>query len=195
MGSKGGGGGKGSPTAVDVPGVLAVENQPSGVSGVSPFDLNMLKQSMGLNEGAIANRYAQLGLSGPGGTPSTMQQQDTAQQNLITGANLGQIQTQNLNDPAAPGSPANIGQIIAAIVQNASAANQSQTLSQLASNSGFDVTGLGTGNDPLGGASNAGLSGLNTDLTGQGSGDTANAGNTGTSGGLGSLGSNTFGVG
>lgn len=97
-----------------------------GSGGVSDFDMAMIQEAVGQNIQALQNRYKQLGLGQPsgdpltaalGGTsltyagPSTMEVQDVANQNQIGQAAVGQVQAQNVNNPFAPGSPANLAEL------------------------------------------------------------------------------------
>lgn len=106
----GGGGGKGG----------------GGQGGASDFDLGLIEQAVGQNIQALQNRYKQLGLGVPSGDPlqaalhgqsltyagpSTMEQQDVAAQQQIGQAGIGQIQENNINNPFAPGSPANLNEL------------------------------------------------------------------------------------
>jgi hypothetical protein len=120
-GMMGGGGGKGG----------------GGSGGVSDFDMAAIQQLIGQNIQALQNRYKQLGLGQPsgdpltaalGGTsltyagPSTMENQDVADQNQLGQAAIGQVQTQNVDNPFAPGSPANLAFLASQQAQAASAA-------------------------------------------------------------------------
>lgn len=63
--------------------------------GVSPFDQSMIDAATGSNEQAVANRYNQLGLGG-----STMAQQDEKGAANMGEALTGELQTQNVGNPA-----------------------------------------------------------------------------------------------
>lgn len=141
----GGGGGKGG----------------GGSGGASDFDMAMIQEAVGQNIQALQNRYKQLGLGQPsgdpltaalGGTsltyagPSTMEAQDVANQNQIGQAAIGSVQAENVNNPFAPGSPANLAEL----------ANQQAAFGQgmgsvagakAAANAGGGGTGPGTGLD------------------------------------------------
>jgi hypothetical protein len=143
MGGIGGGGGKSG----------------GGSGGVSDFDLAMIQQAVGQNIQALQNRYHQLGLGQPsgdpltaalGGTsltyagPSTMENQDVAAQNQIGQAAVGQVQAANVDNPFAPGSPANLAFQQSQLTQLASAAGQ--TAGQFGGNAGGPSTGDLSGN-------------------------------------------------
>jgi hypothetical protein len=140
-GMMGGGGGKGGG---------------GGSGGVSDFDMAMIQQAIGQNIQALQNRYKQLGLGQPsgdpltaalGGTsltyagPSTMETQDVADQNQLGQAAIGQVQAQNVSNPFAPGSPANLAELAS---QNAQAASAAGTA---AANFGGNAGGPSTGGD------------------------------------------------
>lgn len=63
--------------------------------GVSPFDQTQIDQATADNTTAMKNRYQQLGLGG-----STMEGQDVAGTNQAGQAMTGQLQTQNVSNPA-----------------------------------------------------------------------------------------------
>ena len=123
-----------------------------GQGGASNFDVGLFNQAVGQNVQELHNRYQQLGLgipstSGPGGGdpdraaaagqsltyggPSTMEQQDVANQQNVLQALIGQQQAANASNPFAPGSPANLG----------AAANQSAASSFGALNAGVGALG------------------------------------------------------
>jgi hypothetical protein len=96
--------------------------------GLSDADIQAIMGAMGENIQAITNRYHQLGLGVPSGSPidaaksgtslqyagpSTMEQQDIQGQNLEANAALGQLQNQNL--PAAAQSAGNLGSTLGQI--------------------------------------------------------------------------------
>lgn len=110
MGGMAGGGGKGG----------------GGQGGASDFDIGLIQEAVGQNIQALQNRYKQLGLGVPSGDPlqaalsgtsltyagpSTMEQQDVAAQQQIGQAGIGQIQANNITNPFAPGSPANLNEL------------------------------------------------------------------------------------
>ena len=97
-----------------------------GLGGASNFDLGAIANAVGLNKEAISNRYTQLGIKRPGASPtaaqaakagtsltgagpSTPEQQDLANQDLVQQALIGQVQVSNIDNPWAVGSPANLG--------------------------------------------------------------------------------------
>lgn len=113
MGGMAAGGGKGG-------------RRQGGQGGASDFDLGLIQQAVGQNIQALQNRYKQLGLGVPSGDPlqaaqsgtsltyagpSTMEQQDISAQQQIGQAAIGQVQAGNVNNPFAPGSPANLGEL------------------------------------------------------------------------------------
>jgi hypothetical protein len=125
-----------------------------GSGGVSDFDMAAIQQLIGQNIQALQNRYKQLGLGQPsgdpltaalGGTsltyagPSTMENQDVADQNQLGQAAIGQVQTQNVDNPFAPGSPANLAFLASQQAQLASAAGTAA--SQFGGNAGGPSTG------------------------------------------------------
>lgn len=143
-GIAGGGGGKGGG---------------GGSAGVSDFAMQMIEQAVGQNIQALQNRYKQLGLGQPsgdpltaalGGTsltyagPSTMEAQDVAAQQQIGQAAQGQLQTQNVGNPFAPGSPANLAEL-ASQQQQFQSASGSIAGARDAANAGGPGTGPGTG--------------------------------------------------
>jgi hypothetical protein len=154
-GMMGGGGGKGG----------------GGSGGASDFAMEMIQQAVGQNIQALQNRYKQLGLGQPSGDPltaalggqsltyagpSTMEAQDIAGQQQIGQAAIGQVQAQNIGNPFAPGSPANLAELASQNAQLAGAAGQ--TLGQFGGNAGGPSTGgtsggLGTLPNPGGGGS------------------------------------------
>lgn len=97
-----------------------------GQGGASNFDIGLIEQAVGQNIQALQNRYKQLGLGVPSGDPlqaalhgtsltyagpSTMEQQDIANQQQIGQAAIGQVQTNNIGNQFAPGSPANLNEL------------------------------------------------------------------------------------
>jgi hypothetical protein len=124
--------------------------------GLSGFDINAIQQALGMGTEAISNRYHQLGLGVPDpnvfggdpataaaaggslqfGSPGTAQQMDEAGLGNIANAALGQLENKNINNPAIPGTAANI------ISQNQQAAQQAGQLSTLA---GQAAAGAGGG--------------------------------------------------
>jgi hypothetical protein len=110
-GGKGGGGAKGG----------------DGGGGLSGFDVNAIQEALGMGTQMISNRYQQLGLGNPDpnvfggdpataakaggslqfGSPGTAQQMDIGGLGNIANAALGQLQTQNISNPAIAGTPAN----------------------------------------------------------------------------------------
>lgn len=144
MAGGGGGGGKGGG---------------GGSGGVSDFAMEMIQQAVGQNIQALQNRYKQLGLGQPsgdpltaamGGTsltyagPSTMENQDVAQQNQIGQAAQGSLQAANVDNPFAPGSPANLAELASQQAQFQSASG-SIAGARDAANAGGPGTGPGTG--------------------------------------------------
>ncbi|HEX8837690.1 MAG TPA: hypothetical protein VF748_12190 [Candidatus Acidoferrum sp.] len=153
----GGGGGKGG----------------GGSGGVSDFAMQMIEQAVGENIQALQNRYKQLGLGKPsgdpltaalGGTsltyagPSTMEAQDVANQQQIGQAAQGQIQVENVGNPFAPGSPANLAEL-ASQQQQFQSASGSIAGARNAANAGGPGTGPGTGLSIPGGTSLTGTTG------------------------------------
>ena len=133
MGFGGGGGGGGVNTG-------------GGQGGASNFDVGLFNQAVGQNIQELQNRYQQLGIGIPSGDPaqaartgtslvragpSTMEQQDVANQQNVLQALIGQQQAANASNPFAPGSPANLG----------AAANQSAASSFGALNAGVGALG------------------------------------------------------
>lgn len=109
-------------------------NTGGGTGGASGFDTGLFNQAVGQNIQEIQNRYQQLGLGIPSGDPaqaaqagmsltragpSTMEQQDVANQQNVLQALIGQQQAANAGNAFAPGSPANLG-----LAANQSAASQ-----------------------------------------------------------------------
>jgi hypothetical protein len=163
-GMGGGGGGKGGGGGGD--------------GGASAFDM-MLMQKVGQeNIQAIENRYKQLGLGQPSGDPiqaamqgkdltyagpSTMEQQDVKAQQDIEQAAVGAVQVSNINNPSAPGSPANLNALAA---QNFAAQDAAGSFagSQAATGGGAG-TGPGLGqnmpasNEPFPGGGGGGVPG------------------------------------
>lgn len=142
-GMAGGGGGKGG----------------GGSGGVSDFAMEMIQEAVGQNIQALQNRYKQLGLGQPsgdpltaamGGTsltyagPSTMEAQETANQNQIKEAAQGKVQAENVDNPFAPGSPANLAELASQQAQFTSASG-SIAGARDAANAGGPGTGPGTG--------------------------------------------------
>lgn len=98
-----------------------------GSGGASNFDIGLIEQAIGQNIQALHNRYQQLGIGVPSGDPltaalqghsltyagpSTMEQQDvSAQRNILGPAAIGQVQANNVRNPFAPGSPANLAEL------------------------------------------------------------------------------------
>jgi hypothetical protein len=99
----------------------------SGGGGLSSFDVNAIQEALGMGTQMISNRYQQLGLGNPDpnvfggdpataakaggslafGSPGTAQQMDIGGLGNIANAALGQLQTQNISNPAIAGTPAN----------------------------------------------------------------------------------------
>jgi hypothetical protein len=126
-----------------------------GSGGASDFDLFAIQQAVGQNIDALQNRYKQLGIGEPSGDPlqaalkgtsltyagpSTMEQQDIAAQNQIGQAAVGSVQAANINNPFAPGSPANLATL---------AQQQSQLSGTLGNIAGFNAGGGSTGTGAL----------------------------------------------
>lgn len=147
-GIAGGGGGKGGG---------------GGSGGASNFDIGLLEQAVGQNIEALHNRYMQLGLGVPSGDPlqaalhgqsltyagpSTMEQQDISAQQQAGQAGIGQVQANNINQPSAPGSPANLNFL----------ANQQNLLA----NAQGGLAGLAAANAGGGSTSSVGTGGLGT---------------------------------
>lgn len=97
-----------------------------GSAGVSDFSMQAIAEAVGQNIEALQNRYKQLGLGQPSGDPltaarehtsltyagpSTMEAQDVANQQNIGQAAVGSLQAANVNNPFAPGSPANLAEL------------------------------------------------------------------------------------
>jgi hypothetical protein len=134
----------------------------------SAFDLNAIFEGLGMGSQAISNRYKQLGLGNPdpntfGGDPATAAKAGgslafgspgTAQQTDIGGlfdlaqGALGQLQTQNLSNPAIPGTPANQIQSNNQLTQLAGQANQAAGQADQAA--GAAAAGTGTSAAPQG---------------------------------------------
>jgi hypothetical protein len=85
-----------------------------------------------------------------------MEAQDIAGQQQIGQAAIGQVQAQNITNPFAPGSPANLAELASQNAQLAGAAGQ--TLGQFGGNAGGPSTGGnvpgGTGGLNIGGPGN-----------------------------------------
>lgn len=143
MGGMAGGGGKGGGGG--------------GSGGVSDFAMQAIEQAVGQNIEALQNRYKQLGLGQPSGDPltaalhgqsltyagpSTMEAQDVANQQQIGQGALGQIQAQNVGNPFAPGSPANLAEL-ASQQQQFQSASGSIAGARDAANAGGSGTGGG----------------------------------------------------
>jgi hypothetical protein len=94
-----------------------------GGGGLSPQDFAFIQQAFGQGSEEITNRYKQLGIGQPSGDPLTAAEQGTSLQyagpstaettdiNSLGGlanAALGQLQNQNINNPAISGTPANV---------------------------------------------------------------------------------------
>lgn len=149
-GGGGGGGGKGG------------GGKGGGSGGVSDFAMQMIQEAVGQNIQALENRYHQLGIGQPsgdpltaatGGTsltyagPSTMEAQEKANQNQIGQAAQGQLQAENVNNPFAPGSPANLAELATQQQQFQSASGSIAGARDAAGNvnSGSGGTGPGAG--------------------------------------------------
>lgn len=99
----------------------------SGSGGLSDADIAAIQQALGMGTQMISNRYQQLGLGVPDpnvfggnpataagaggslqfGSPGTAEQTDIAGLGNMAQAALGQLQTNNISNPAVPGTPAN----------------------------------------------------------------------------------------
>lgn len=94
-----------------------------GSGGASAFDMAAINDAVQGGMTALHNRYAQLGLGVPSGDPAqaaksgtslayagpgTAERTDMANLQQLASAAIGQVQGQNIGNPAAPGSPANI---------------------------------------------------------------------------------------
>lgn len=141
-------GGLGSLVNSFTTGGAGVVNNVGGGGGLSGMDLSMIQQALGMGSDMIHNRYEQLGLGVPDpgtfggdpataaaaggslsyGGPSTMETADIHGLGNIVQAALGQLQQGNINNPAIPGSAANIGQNIQ---------QSNSNLGQIATNAGF----------------------------------------------------------
>lgn len=128
----------------------------SGGGGNSAFDIAAIQQALGQNMQMLQNRYQQLGLGVPDpsvyggdpltaamaggslqyGSPGTAEQTDMTGLQQMAQAALGQLQNQNINNPAIPGTPANQLQGI----QNASQLGGQQSFS-----AGFNTPSVNTG--------------------------------------------------
>ena len=116
--------------------------------GVSPFDQSQIDQATASNKTAVTNRYNQLGLGG-----STMEGQDIAGAGQMGEAMTGQLQTQNVVNPAlnhALQPP--INQIIGNVGANAG----TTALTSLASSALSGGLGSGIGSALGGGAAAVG---------------------------------------
>jgi hypothetical protein len=117
-------------------GKSGINNLVGGGGGLSGMDFGLLGEALGLGTTGIHNRYEQLGIGVPSGDPasaaasgsnltysgpSTMETTDIGGLGSLAQAALGQLQVSNINNPAIPGSPANIGQ---GIQQNAQQTSQ-----------------------------------------------------------------------
>jgi hypothetical protein len=149
-GGKGGGGGGGS-------------------GGASDLDMMLINKATQENIQALQNRYKQLGLGQPSGDPlqaalgkqsltyagpSTMEAQDVQAQKDIGQAAIGQVQAQNINNPFAPGSPANLTFLASQNLEAATAAGKAAGLQSGGAGGpgtgpGLDLSS-GTGTGPLG---------------------------------------------
>lgn len=99
----------------------------SGGGGLSSADFGLINSAFGMGSEEISNRYHQLGLGIPDpnvfggnpataaaqggslayGSPSTMENMDVSGLGQVAQAALGQLQVQNVNNPAISGTPAN----------------------------------------------------------------------------------------
>lgn len=95
--------------------------------GVSPFDQSQIDAATGSNQEATANRYNQLGLGG-----STMEQQDEKGAGQMGEALTGELQTQNVGNPALnPALQPEINSIVGNL--NSGSGSTGSELGQLAS--------------------------------------------------------------
>jgi hypothetical protein len=134
----------------------------------SAFDLNAIFEGLGMGTQMIGNRYKQLGLGVPDpgtfggdpaaaakaggslafGSPGTAQQMDIGGLFDLSQGALGQLQTQNLNNPAIPGTPANQIQSNNQLTQLAGQANQAAGAAD--QSAGAAAAGTGTSAAPQG---------------------------------------------
>lgn len=121
--------------------------------GVSSFDQSAIDQATTSNAQAIQDRYNQLGLGS-----STMAGQDVGQTNLMGQAMTGQLQTQDVANPALnPALQPELNQIIGNLSSGSSgSSSSSSSLSNLAQSLGFNQGSSTSGSTTSGSSQSTG---------------------------------------